>query len=51
MWLIRYLYIPLGGSKSLIKSYVCVFLFVAFWHDSQLKLLIWASLILLFIIP
>lgn len=33
MWLIRYMYVPLGGNKSVIKSYLCVFLFVAFWHD------------------
>jgi D-alanyl-lipoteichoic acid acyltransferase DltB (MBOAT superfamily) len=32
-WLVRYMYIPLGGNKSIIKAYVLVFLFVAFWHD------------------
>lgn len=51
IWLVRYLYIPLGGSKSLIKSYLCVFLFVAFWHDPELKLALWALIILPFIIP
>lgn len=33
MWLIRYMYVPLGGNKSILKSYFFVFLFVAFWHD------------------
>ena len=51
MWLIRYMYIPLGGNKSILKSYFCVFLFVAFWHDPELKLLVWAMVILVFIVP
>ena len=50
LWLIRYLYVPLGGNKH-IYSYGFVFLFVAFWHDTELKLLYWALVILMFIIP
>ncbi|ROV95892.1 hypothetical protein VSDG_05218 [Cytospora chrysosperma] len=58
-WLIRYLYVPLGGASfatvaSSIRSvftYLLVFTFVALWHDIQLRLLLWAWLIVLFIIP
>ncbi|ROV94297.1 hypothetical protein VMCG_08667 [Cytospora schulzeri] len=58
-WLIRYIYIPLGGASfatvaSSIRStltYLLVFTFVALWHDIQLRLLLWAWLIVLFIIP
>lgn len=61
-WLIRYLYIPIGGSggpqtrgtggvlRATFNMFV-VFSFVAFWHDIQLRLLIWGWLITLFILP
>lgn len=58
-WLIRYIYIPLGGSsfstwflmaRSII-TYLLVFTFVALWHDIQLRLLIWGWLIVLFMVP
>ncbi|KUI57103.1 Glycerol uptake protein 1 [Cytospora mali] len=58
-WLIRYIWIPLGGASfttvaSSIRStlsYLLIFTFVALWHDIQLRLLIWAWLIVLFIVP
>lgn len=58
-WLIRYIYIPLGGSSfrnwresvRSIMTYLLVFTFVALWHDIQLRLLIWGWLIVLFMIP
>ncbi|KAG5817502.1 hypothetical protein H9Q74_000092 [Fusarium xylarioides] len=58
-WLIRYIYIPLGGSsfrnwRSTVRSivtFLLVFTFVALWHDIQLRLLIWGWLIVLFMIP
>ncbi|CAM1504655.1 Fc.00g022460.m01.CDS01 [Cosmosporella sp. VM-42] len=58
-WLIRYIYIPLGGAsfrnwrataRSII-TYLLVFTFVALWHDIQLRLLIWGWLIVLFMVP
>lgn len=58
-WLIRYIYIPLGGSsfrnwrttaRSVI-TYLMVFTFVALWHDIQLRMLIWGWLIVLFMLP
>lgn len=58
-WLIRYIYVPLGGSsfrnwRSAVRSvvtYLMVFTFVALWHDIQLNLLIWGWLIVLFMAP
>ena len=58
-WLVRYIWIPLGGSdfrswvgaaRSLL-TYLLVFTFVALWHDIKLRLLIWGWLIVLFFIP
>ena len=58
-WLIRYIYVPLGGSsfrdwRDTVKSIVSFFLvfsFVALWHDIQLRLLIWGWLIVFFMVP
>lgn len=58
-WLIRYIYIPLGGSSTktriatirTVVNYVVVFTFVALWHDISLNLLIWGWLIVFFMMP
>ena len=61
-WLIRYIYIPLGGDGGpatkgrwgvlrAVFNLVIVFTFVAVWHDIQLRLLVWGWLISLFVIP
>ncbi|EPB89175.1 hypothetical protein HMPREF1544_04042 [Mucor circinelloides 1006PhL] len=50
-WTIRYIYIPLGGSKYFAFSMWVVFTFVALWHDIELKLLAWGWLICLFLLP
>ncbi|KOS21410.1 Glycerol uptake protein 1 [Escovopsis weberi] len=58
-WLIRYLYVPLGGSSfrswaaaaRSTLTYLLVFTFVALWHDIQLRLLIWGWLIVIFMVP
>ncbi|KAL2891498.1 Glycerol uptake protein 1 [Ceratocystis lukuohia] len=58
-WLIRYLYVPLGGTSfsgglAIVKSvfnYVLVFTFVALWHDLKMRLLIWGWLVVLFMLP
>lgn len=49
-WLIRYMYIPLGGNKNLL-SVLFVILFVAFWHDHTIKILLWALILVIFMIP
>lgn len=55
-WVIRYIYIPLGGTgpggfKGRIVNSLVVFSFVAVWHDIELKLLMWGWLIVLFLLP
>ncbi|WEW58019.1 glycerol transporter [Emydomyces testavorans] len=62
-WVVRYLYIPLGGSRSEgsdnpivskvrgIVNFLVVFMFVALWHDINLRLLMWGWLITLFVLP
>jgi protein-cysteine N-palmitoyltransferase HHAT len=49
-WLVRYLYVPLGGNRSLL-SVVATIAFVAFWHDHTLNIVIWAFALVLFILP
>ncbi|XP_008456245.1 membrane-bound O-acyltransferase gup1 isoform X1 [Cucumis melo] len=50
-WLVRYMYIPLGGSKRKAFNVWIVFTFVAIWHDLEWKLLWWAWLTCLFFVP
>lgn len=58
-WIVRYIYIPLGGSGirgdggkvRAVFNMLVVFTFVALWHDIQLKLLIWGWLVTLFVLP
>ncbi|KAK3330132.1 MBOAT, membrane-bound O-acyltransferase family-domain-containing protein [Apodospora peruviana] len=58
-WLLRYIYIPLGGSSFAtwrgaarsIVTYLMVFTFVALWHDIKMRMLIWGWLIVFFFLP
>lgn len=44
-WLVRYIYVPLGGSKPSRRWNVfVVFAFVSFWHDVEPKLFMWGLL-------
>jgi D-alanyl-lipoteichoic acid acyltransferase DltB (MBOAT superfamily) len=44
-WLVRYIYIPLGGNKLSLPRQALntffVFTFVAVWHDVTWQLLAW----------
>ncbi|KAK1230552.1 glycerol transporter [Marasmius sp. AFHP31] len=51
LWIIRYIYVPLGGVKNVFLNFVLVFTFVALWHDLTFKLLAWGWLVSLFILP
>ncbi|ETS62071.1 hypothetical protein PaG_03629 [Moesziomyces aphidis] len=51
LWIVRYIYVPLGGSRNQIAATLLVFTFVALWHDLSLKLLAWGWLITFFIVP
>ena len=50
-WLIRYIFIPLGGSKYKLYNIWVVFTFVAIWHDMNLNLIMWAWVICLSLMP
>ena len=51
IWLIRYIYLPLGGKhKKMLNTFV-VFSFVALWHDLRFNLLLWAWFIYVCFIP
>lgn len=50
-WVVRYLYIPLGGSSRPLVNALVVFTFVAIWHDIQLRLFAWGWLVVIFVIP
>ena len=49
-WLIRYLYIPLGGNNN-ICSVLFVVAFVSFWHDHTINIVCWGLIISIFMIP
>lgn len=57
-WIVRYIYIPLGGGAGAgtstvrgIINMLTVFTFVALWHDINLRLLMWGWLVVLFVLP
>lgn len=61
-WIVRYIYIPIGGSTGrgergiwakarAAANVLIVFTFVALWHDINLRLLAWGWLVTLFILP
>lgn len=50
-FVVKYVYIPLGGESNRILASLAVFTFVAIWHDIELKLLLWGWLIVLFLLP
>ncbi|CAM6047301.1 unnamed protein product [Sphagnum compactum] len=50
-YLVRYLYIPLGGSKWRLINVWIIFTFVAIWHDLEWKLLSWAWVTCLLWVP
>jgi hypothetical protein len=51
LWIVRYLYVPLGGAHRLVATSVLIFTFVALWHDLSPRLLAWGWLAALFILP
>ena len=50
-WLVRYMYLPTGGSKYQMFMIWPIFFFVAMWHDVEWRLLGWASLMCLAFLP
>ncbi|KAG5507094.1 hypothetical protein JKF63_05840 [Porcisia hertigi] len=42
LWVVRYMYIPMGGRSRVALSVLPIFLFIAVWHDPALHLIKWA---------
>ena len=51
LWIIRYLYIPLGGTRYTALITPVIFVFVALWHDLNWRLLVWGGLASAIILP
>lgn len=51
LWIVRYMYIPMGGSKNRLLSIFPIFVFIAVWHDIELRLLWWAMIMCVCFIP
>jgi D-alanyl-lipoteichoic acid acyltransferase DltB (MBOAT superfamily) len=43
-WVVRYLYVPLGGASTQIFTIWIIFSFIGLWHDLQPRWLAWALL-------
>ena len=50
-WMIRYVYLPLGGSKNIFWNIWIIFGFAAAWHNFNFTMFCWGMLIPLFISP
>jgi len=48
-WLVRYLYIPVGGKNRRALAAAVTFGFVAVWHDIEIKLLAWGGFNAIFV--
>ena len=43
-WTVRYLYVPLGGSRAQLWSAWLIFVYIGLWHGLELPWLAWALL-------
>ena len=52
-WLVEYMYVPAGGrgSTTQLLMVLPIFVFVALWHDVEIRLLGWAGLMVLAFMP
>ncbi|TPP41745.1 MBOAT, membrane-bound O-acyltransferase family protein [Leishmania donovani] len=51
LWIVRYMYIPMGGSRTKSLSIFPIFFFIAIWHDIELRLIFWATIMCTALIP
>jgi D-alanyl-lipoteichoic acid acyltransferase DltB (MBOAT superfamily) len=42
MFIVRYIYVPMGGSKNRVWSVWVIFMFMAVWHDLYRRWMAWA---------
>ena len=45
-WILRYIFIPMDGSKHYFRNVLIVFTYVALWHDFNINLLVWAYILI-----
>ncbi|RNF09178.1 putative GUP1 [Trypanosoma rangeli] len=45
LWIVRYMYIPMGGNKRKHLNIFPIFFFIAIWHDIELWMIHWACII------
>ncbi|RNF26781.1 putative GUP1 [Trypanosoma conorhini] len=45
LWIVRYMYIPMGGNKKKHLNIFPIFFFIAIWHDIELRMMHWACII------
>lgn len=51
LWLLKYLYLPLGGRHHRMRNLAVTFGFVAAWHGLEARMFGWAALVLLSLAP
>lgn len=50
-WILRYMYVPLGGSRYRLLVIFPIFGFIALWHDIEMHLFAWALVMCVAMIP
>ncbi|ORC92379.1 glycerol uptake protein [Trypanosoma theileri] len=50
LWIVRYMYIPMGGNKKKHLNIFPIFFFIAIWHDIEPHLFFWALSICVFLV-
>ena len=50
-WIVRYMYVPMGGNRAKAATIVPIFVFIAVWHDIELHLLWWAGIMCVAFVP
>eukprot|EP00918_Siedleckia_nematoides_P047078 GHVU01103170.1.p1 GENE.GHVU01103170.1~~GHVU01103170.1.p1 ORF type:complete len:562 (+),score=26.44 GHVU01103170.1:199-1884(+) len=51
LWILRYIYIPLGGGGSKLWVVPVIFTYAAIWHECSLSLAIWGCATALVMLP
>jgi D-alanyl-lipoteichoic acid acyltransferase DltB (MBOAT superfamily) len=51
VWILRYLYVPLGGNRRRLLNTFVAFTFVAVWHDLDWRRVHWAWGVVAIVVP
>ncbi len=44
LWIVKYIYVPMGGAKRKFVSVWFIFSFIAMWHDLEMRWMAWAMI-------